>query len=237
MSTECLEFRRRVEAEPGNEAPDLAEHEARCASCARFRRTLGQFDGLIREALLVDVPAPQAPRRSPVAPERRTWWGIAAALVLAVGIGLAFRLPVPEPRAGSFAGHVVTHLEHEPEALDAVLRPMDRARVEDVLAAHGVRMAATTPIVYARTCIVDGKRVAHLVVHGASGAVTVMLLPGEQLSESGTFEAGSLSGRIRPITGGSVAIVGHDQPVEPAAERRILEAVGFDRRNRAGVAG
>jgi hypothetical protein len=228
VSTECLEFRRRVEAEPSNHEPDLLEHEARCASCARFRRTLGQFDDVIRRALLVEVPAPRAPRQWPAAPQRRVWWGVAAALVLAVGVGVALRLPVPESQADSFAGHVVRHIEQEPEALEAVLRPMDRARVEDVLAAHSVRIADTTPIVYAQTCIVDGKRLAHLVVRSTSGAVTVMLLPGEHLIETATLEAGALSGRIIATAGGSVAIVGHDQPVEPSAEREIIEAVDWE---------
>jgi len=225
---ECLEFRRRVEAEPSSQEPDLVEHETRCAACARFRRRLGQFDDLIRRALLVEVPAQHAPRRLAAALERRTWWGIAAALALAVGIGVTLRLPVSEPYAEGFVGHVVRHLEDEPEAFEAVLRPMDRARVDDVLAAHRVRMAETTPVVYAQTCIVDGKRVAHLVVRASGGAVTVMLLPGEHLSETATLEVGALSGRIVPTAGGSLAIVGHDQPVEPAAERRIVDAVDWE---------
>jgi hypothetical protein len=148
--------------------------------------------------------------------------------VLAVGVGVIARLPVWESEADVLVGHVLRHLEHEPEAFEAVLRPMDRARVDGVLAAHRVSIAETTPIVYAQTCIVDGKRMAHLVVRGPSGAVTVMLLPGERLADTETLEAGGLFGRIVPTSGGSVAIVGHDQAVDQAAEEQIVGAVDWE---------
>lgn len=62
---QCLEFRRRVEAEPRNRETDLVAHEAVCAACARSRERLGQIDHLIRDALLIDVPARRAARRLP----------------------------------------------------------------------------------------------------------------------------------------------------------------------------
>ena len=52
----CLEFRRRVGAEPFASDPDIEAHRRECAACARHQDDLRAMDGVIRRALAVNPP-------------------------------------------------------------------------------------------------------------------------------------------------------------------------------------
>ena len=57
----CLEFRRRVGAEPAAADEDVVAHRRDCPACARYQDELRAMDGLIERALKVSLPAkPQA---------------------------------------------------------------------------------------------------------------------------------------------------------------------------------
>ena len=58
----CLEFRRRCLAEPGNQDSEFVRHKRECAACAEFAVSMHDIDRTLVEALRVDVPENLASR-------------------------------------------------------------------------------------------------------------------------------------------------------------------------------
>jgi hypothetical protein len=228
----CLEFRRRCGSTPKDQDRDFLAHAAECPACSAYADRARRFDELIYDALRVDVPLLDA-RREPGRVGRAGWTrrraAIAAVLVVAVGIGTAVRLTVTDRASATLGDAVIAHLRQEREAFDPGLRPLDAAAVRQTLARHGVRIGEDAgAVLYLRMCLVNGKEVPHLVVQGASGPVTVMLFRGEPSGVTTAIGANRLSGRIVPVSGGSVAIVGHEEPVDASTEMRIVGSIRWD---------
>jgi glucose/arabinose dehydrogenase len=80
-----------------------------------------------------------------------------------------------------------------------------------VLRKSGVALAPGAVVTYAHSCWFRGQFVPHLVVQSASGPVTVMILPGEQVATRERFNEVPYSGVIAPIDGGSVAVLTRGQ--------------------------
>nr|NIS41235.1 DUF3379 domain-containing protein [Desulfuromonadales bacterium] len=73
---------------------------------------------------------------------------------------------------------------------------------------------STSLISYAQSCIINGRTVPHLVVQGAKGPVTVLLMPEEEVGEAIELRGENIQGVILPVGDGSIAIIGE-------AEERI----------------
>ena len=112
----CLEFRRRVGAEPFAADPEIEGHRSECAACARHQDDLRAMDDVIRRALAVDPPARAAnPAAAVPGAMRRRLFAIAASLVAGAAVGVV--LLVSAPRA-SIAREVIGHVAHEPGAMN-----------------------------------------------------------------------------------------------------------------------
>jgi hypothetical protein len=71
-------------------------------------------------------------------------------------------------------------------------------------------------VTYAQTCLFRGERVAHLVVQGAHGPVTVMLLRHVHVDRTVPVDEDGFHGVIVPAGKGSIAIVTNNAtPVQP----------------------
>lgn len=224
---DCLEFRRRIGAEPGATDAEIAAHRASCAACARFQGELRAMDTLIARALAVE---PAALRRTSAtalaapAPDRRRFFAIAASL--AAGVALGVTLLVSAPRS-SIAREVVDHVRHEPGAMDptAPLAPMALAQV---LAPDGTRLRpGIGDVTFAARCVFEGHVVPHLVVRTAEGPVTVLMLRNREIDGPMHISAGALSGVVLPAPRGSIAIVGEDVRDLDGVARKVFAAVDW----------
>jgi hypothetical protein len=227
---DCLEFRRLCGVDPNNGNASCAAHAAECAACSSYALRAKRFDARIHDALRIDVPlaAAAAPARREPEPARRRWMGLAASVVLAAGVGAGLWFASPAPTL-ALESEVIAHILHEPEALAADRPVLDTAAVEELLARHAFRVGEGIGAVsYVRICDFRGKKVPHLVVEGTAGPVTVMLLTDEQLAGALMLDEDGFFGRIVPVGSGSVAIVGTEQPIDTAAEERILGAVEWE---------
>ena len=73
---------------------------------------------------------------------------------------------------------------------------------------------------FANLCTIRDRRVAHLVIAGARGPVTVLIMPGEDIHRSVVVEDGSRRGRIAPYGTGALAVVSErPQPLGRIEER------------------
>src|SRR5262245_53936363 len=121
----CTAARRAIGAEPHDLTPELEQHVSGCQACAEFQRETRMLDERIRRALALDLDQARTPRitvvrggrqqqearpQARVARVRRPW-AIAASLLIAAAVGLAFWAVHPRP---SIAKDVVAHMKFEP---------------------------------------------------------------------------------------------------------------------------
>lgn len=229
----CLEFRRQVATEPARHSATLDVHASGCRACAEFAAETRKMDALMLRALTVPLPAsvqnysvaddksPTVFGQSPAGarwPGRESagWLAVAASVLIAalLSVGL-WRGAAPE----TLGGELVAHVRHEPMSLLPVAEPVAADEVELVLRRTGARVSASLgTVTYLETCPFRNRQVAHIVIEGSTGPVTLLLLPHVSVEEETKFEEGGLKGTIVPVGNGSVAVIG--------SETEPLEAVG-----------
>ena len=80
---------------------------------------------------------------------------------------------------------------------------------------------------YAKSCIIEGKHVPHLVVQGTNGPVTVLIMPDRSVDGPMSIMRDGLEGVVLPVGDqGSIAIIGRD--AESVNAVRNLAASGMD---------
>ncbi len=223
----CLEFRRILTSDPAHDGADCAAHRAECESCDRYAAELADFDNLIRRAMAVPVPEKlggEAVEVARKAPQPR-FLALAASLVLAVGAGFA---------AWQFSGgdvlsdELVAHIYHEPDLLLLTADTVESVEtVGTVLQRANVSLRRDIgAVAHAGLCYFRGNLVAHLVVAGKDGPITVMLLPDEHVDKPTRISEDDFEGTIVPLErGGAIAVIGTQGEDTEPVESRFSEAV------------
>jgi hypothetical protein len=192
-------------------------------------KAIKALDLKIARALQIDVPPlvmPELPgidenvatlpvRRRSKAP---VWFAVAATVVL--GLSIALRMSPIFEDYETLADEVLAHLDHEPGALRVTDVPVsDRRLARAVPASMAVFDREAALITYANPCIINGKRVPHLVVQGQHGPVTILLMPEEKVAGATPLDGDSVHGVILPVGDGSIAIIGpREEFLEPIQE-------------------
>jgi len=198
----CDEARLLIGADPGVTTPELEEHLATCAACARFREEMRALDAEIRRALErpPDTVRPRSARPS------RTWrqWALAASVVLASFAVLAVWLLRP---SDTLAREVVAHVQAEPESWLAT-QHVSAQDIGQALRGAGVALDVTSDrVMYAQSCWFRGHYVPHLVIQTARGPATVLILRHEQVRARRSFHEAGMTGLIIPAEHGSIAVL------------------------------
>jgi hypothetical protein len=186
------------------------------------------FDALLERAFRIGsaevLPARQVRTRWPAAV------AIAATLVLAAGAWLGLRPQAPSYDKSPLAPAIIAHIHHEPRALAATARSVPQAKFDRVLQRGGARLAGPVgQVSYAKLCPFRGQMVAHFVVQGEQGPVTVMLLPDEHVVEATPIDDSGFKGTVLPFEGGgSVVIVGRPDEDLEVIRDRLLRAVRWN---------
>jgi Protein of unknown function (DUF3379) len=226
----CLEFRRRVGAEPFASDAGIEAHRSGCPACARHQDELRSMDDLIKRALAVELPRSvisgkvltAAPVKTGNA--RRRLFAIAASLVAGVTVGIV--LLVSAPRA-SIAREVFDHVMHEQHTM-AVTTPMAPTELAEVLDPDGTRIRPDVgDVTFAARCPFDGHVVPHLVVRTPDGAVTVLMLRHREISKRMRIAEQGFEGVVLPAPRGSIAIVGKGVADIDGVAKKVFDAVDW----------
>lgn len=223
---DCLEFRRRVGAEPALSGDEIEAHRRDCVACARYQDELRAMDARIASALAVDaarIRKAAAAKTSAGIPTRPRWLALAASIVVGVSVGLA--LWISSPRI-SLAREVIGHVAHEPGSM-VNLVPIEPGALAGVLDPEGARLRPVGNVTFAARCVYEGHVVPHLVVRMPQGPVTVLLLRHRSVSEKTRISEQGYTGIVLPAPRGSIAIVGRDQKDLDAIARQVFEAVDW----------
>jgi Protein of unknown function (DUF3379) len=227
----CLEVRRTLGAEPQRRDPALLEHCKRCTACSAYMKEMLGLDTRLSRALAVEVPEGLEARivfRTAFKPKRLSaypWLAAAATVVLAIGIGFGV-WQYQRNSMTALSAALVAHVTNpaEAEALDPDRPVLQNASlVHGVLKHVGVRMQGSMDdITYARACPFRGELVAHLVIRGKDGPVTVLLLPHIHVNKPTHFDEQGYRGEIVPAGAGSIAILANNStPMQPIEEQFV----------------
>lgn len=230
----CDEYRAAVCAEPSFAGG--AEHLASCAACRSYREEILALDERIGRALAIEVSdhlldhipelaLPELPdagaagRRFPIP----AWFAIAATVAMAALLALHFTGGVNQQ---SLAEEVLAHLDGEPNALIPTDVPVPAGQVAAVVPPNiAVLDQSDGLITYARTCVIDGHLVPHLVIQGKKGAITIILMPEEKVAKAIPVEGNTVEGVILPVGDGSIAIIGERGERLDDVQQKVLKSV------------
>lgn len=240
----CEDYREAITADPSESFDGGSAHAAGCASCSEYKTDIQREDERIARALAIDVPEFHLPELPAVdtsdasnvvrLPGRGSgrfgtpaWIGLAA--VLAVVAVLGVRLLSPDTTYPSLAEQVVAHMDHEEASRRVTSVAVSDQRLGNVIDAKVSQMDKSLGLIsYARSCVINGYTVPHLVVQGKSGPITLILLPDETIDAAIPLAGEHVHGVILPVGSGSVAIIGQreEQLTEIGAiGQRVVDSV------------
>ena len=235
----CEQYREAIAADPSESFDGAAVHVADCESCQEYRAGIRLLDDKIAAALAIPVPALKLPELPPVdkdssvvslpysRPGRLSapaWIGIAASLAIAAVLGVRFLAVAPV--YDSLADEVLAHLDHEPNATRNVSNPVSEQILDRVVRAEVANMDQEIGLItYAKTCVINGRKIPHLVLQGENGPVTLLLLPEEQIDSAVELSGENINGIILPVGSGSIAIIGAQDENLQKIENRVIDSV------------
>ena len=229
----CEEYREAIATDPSREDGD--EHANVCAECGRYRDEMRAMDSRIARALAIDVPDLSMPELPEIDTDNvvtlskhrlsaRTWFALAATVVVAAFLGI--RMYGGSVTYPSLADEIVAHLDHEPYALRVTDRPVSERKLARVVPASVAAMNHEAGLItYAQTCVINGKKVPHLVIQGERGPVTILLMPDEMVDGAVEIAGQSINGVILPVGKGSIAIIGEEQERLDRIQQSVVNSV------------
>ena len=229
----CEEYREAIAAEPSFDGG--AAHLSQCASCQAFRAEMLALDLKISSALAISVPElklPELPEldtsKVTAMPLRRfaqpAWLAVAATVTLAAFIG--FGMFGSDVSNATLAEQILVHIDHEPGAFRVVDEAVTDKRPARVVPANIATLNHSAGLItYARSCLINGREVPHLVIQGEFGPITILLMPGEKITGAQTIEGENVHGIILPVGDGSIAIIGEVGEHLERIEKQVMNSV------------
>lgn len=233
------DYKELIAADPTAPFDDSALTADERASAAAFRAEMQALDATIARALAIEVPdlnMPELPATDgdenvvnmPIRTKPRfstpAWIGIAASFAIAAVLGVRFL--ADDTVYPSLAAEVVAHLDHEPQALRPGSGPVAERSLQNVVSKSGAEIDGGIGLVtYARSCVINGKTIPHLVIQGKLGPITLLLLPDEQVDRAVPVEGAGINGVILPVGDGSIAIIGERDENLSEIEQQVIDSV------------
>lgn len=227
----CLEFRRRCLAEPGDLDREFLHHKSECAACADFAAHMSQVDRRLADALRVDVPENLASRiilrqslhKGQVRDKhRRRRYALAASVLLTLGLAGGFFTMISTT---PFHRAVMAHLDGEWDSLVQRQDISDETLTSVLGTVGGELKGDIGKVRHASLCDFSEYGGAHLVLEGREGPVVVLLLPGKHIAGPKVVSGDRADGIIVPTNNGSMVIVGDEGEALDDIERRLHAAV------------
>lgn len=227
----CSDLRERLNQDPSSPNEAFERHASACPACRAYLARLLRAETLIGRALRFDTAAIGSRTPSAAMPLLGSRWiSLAAGFAACVLAGLTLfglHLSRAELDPAELALAVTDHWDHEPgswartdfavpaDLLGQVLAGtarLDRSRLETVS--------------FARSCLIGGRRVPHLVVQGERGPYMIVLFADRRLETAVPLELASegLAGHLLPVGAGSIAVLGAPTEELERMERTVSAA-------------
>ncbi|HET9834847.1 MAG TPA: DUF3379 family protein [Rhodanobacteraceae bacterium] len=229
---DCLEFRRRLAAEPRARESAFVAHRDSChAGCTEAWWRAQRLERRIEAALTIEPPAGLTERilltqATGMRVRTRRWQvglALAASLLLAVGVG-TFGWN-RSAQADPLPAMSVAHMRDESFAL-ARTQPVSEGALRRDFAARGVDLHAMPQgAVFVRDCDVGPYRTVHMVFRINNEPVTALYFVGRNTTHSRDFHHAGWQGRELPLDHGTLLLLGADARGFAEVERTLRDAV------------
>jgi hypothetical protein len=224
----CLDFRRRLGAEPLCADVAFQRHRQECPACAEAAARALAFEQSLRQALAIEVPGSlaetvllaqatrQRSRRRVL--QRGGWFALAALLLLALGIAwLGDVRPL--------ASQAIDHLRAEPVAL-SFTRPVAPQTVRQAFASRGLVLHdVPAGVTFVACCPLGRHRTVHLVMAMDGRSVSVLYVVDARSAAREDFQRDGWRGRSVPLGAGTLILLGQDGSPFDAVERAWRQAL------------
>jgi len=197
-----LTFRRRIYADPDDNAQDIIDACQQDPAKAKFKAEMQQFDDSLTRALNIDVPDNLADRvllsqtiDFQQAQKRKSRLHLAIAASVAFTIGLTFQMLGISQKHDTLGEHALAHVHAEIEHLhEQDIYSKEQLNLK--LASFGGEMISDiAPIKFANYCYFGGVRSLHVVLQGEEHPVTVFFVPSDSgMKHSGRFSDNEFQG-------------------------------------------
>ena len=232
----CLDFRRVISTEPTNQTPDMLRHMHECSACMAFAQRQQQFEARLSDVLKIEAPEGLASRillsqglgtRRRQSIVRNNWLALAASVLLTIGLvgGMLF-VNYPYSLQRVALAHV-NHVDMESPHMQ-VKQDVSLSKLNNLLEPYNMAFTQQIGQVnFAGICLMRRSSGVHLVVKGAKGPVTILMMPGEYVGERKTMRDRRLEGVLIPTDNGSIAIIGEVGEMLEQYEGRIDSALNY----------
>lgn len=233
---DCLEFRRRLAADPQSRDPEFLAHRDTCrAGCTEGWWRARHFEQRITGALQsVEAPPDLAERillaqatasRGRARRGRLVGFAMAASLLLALVAGGYAWHSLARSDGGALAGMAIAHVGTEAYSL-TMTRPLGTQALQPVFTELGVTMrGAPAHAVFAADCRVGPYKAVHLVLLEHGSPVTALYVVDHRIAEARDFERSGWRGREVPLGRGTLVLLGTGVADFAPAERAMTAAV------------
>lgn len=223
----CLEVCHSLTSVPAHRTAEIEIHIKGCSACAEYTHQIDQFEKSLANALHVDVPEGLAYRillakninvHRDRKQARLRLYGIAASVLLTISLvsGLIF-LNHPYSLDQVALQHVQDELHHLDDKNNVSL-----AMLNNVLSPFNIRLNnAIGTINYAGTCKIRNNRGVHIVLQGKTAPVTLLIMPGEYVTQRQHIKSKQFQGVIVPIENGSIALIGRANSEIDVVEKNL----------------
>lgn len=205
----CIDFRRRLLADPHRLDQAALEHRDTCPDCAaHFARVL-QLESELESAARLPVPDGLADRI--LLKHRLSRWGTGSWFALAAGLLLAAGLALLLPSVSYQKNTALAAIDHvlREEAQEIYLgRGMEPGTLPAVASELGLRLPLDrVQIRYAGPCPFGGGTAYHIVLGTPFGKTTLLLMPDKPLASRIVSSSEGMSAVAAPARRGSYALI------------------------------
>ncbi len=217
----CLDARRQLASDPEHLDQQIQSHLQSCAQCTFYAVEQMKFNQKLQQAATIEVPKTLAERimlRQSIEQQdqrklsHRSMAAVAAILLVTIGLSVSLFFTQSMPLLESA---VTRHIINEEYHLSEI-KSISQLRLNAMLSPLHLSVThKPQKMTYAGTCRIRKQKGAHFVVHGEQGRVTILVMPGEFISQVKRVNDRKYKGLIYPTNYGSMAVVGEaDENVE-----------------------
>jgi hypothetical protein len=230
----CTDYKEALTADPGFH--DESGHVDNCADCQAYGAEILALNEKLAAAMEISVPELIMPELADIETEnvvslssrrvlsRPAWFAMAATILLAAVVGI--RMTGTGVSYGTLEEQVLAHVDNEASALLPSSTPVSDRQLSRAVSNDIATMNRDVGLItYAQSCSINGKDVPHLVIQGAHGPITILLMPHESVAEATTLDGVNIKGIILPVGDGSIAIIGDREEQLDQVKEDVLDSV------------
>jgi hypothetical protein len=227
----CQQFRQLCTSDPALQDPAFLAHQQSCQDCAHFAQEMKHFEAILLTALQVTVPADltqrilaQPANQPPITSWYRSYWPLAASLLLLVGLLLSglwwsmnHTLPLKQ--------QVMVYLTQEPKAF-LTTQQVPLEELQRMFNAIGAELVGEIgKVSFCNVLKLNGYTSAHLVLVENNQPISILLIRDSPIRQAEKLTYQNLQGILLPIQQGNIALVATSTESLPEIALRIQRVV------------